>query len=177
MPMLTIPKQSLQPRENLPAGFVQLEFKGFKPGLTKKKDSVNLNPVLNVINDARSDSTGKPLNGQRVFDYLNVNFMQRVVDFFHAFGADLIDNGAGLTIPGEWSGDPSNPDPTKWGDYVSGPLLPNGRGNVGAIATAELAETSYQEKPGADIRHRTEVKRYICQVPNCDVKHSESLIR
>jgi hypothetical protein len=165
--MLSIPKKTLEPRAAIPAGFVQVIFQGFKPKLSKPKEgktqSVNFNPQLRIVNDARTDATGKSLNGQPVFDNLNWNFTPGIVDFFHAFGVELIENGDQLDIPGTWSGDTQSPNPELWGTY-SGPL-------DGKTATIELVETSYQGKP------QMKIKRYLCILGDtCNMKHSDNLV-
>jgi hypothetical protein len=179
MPQLTIPKSTLPDRGKIPSGFAQVIFGGFQPKLSKKKDenkaqSVNLNPILKIINDARTDSNGNPVNGSRVFDNLNVNFSQRIIDFFHAFGVEVLDSSGGVTLPGEWSGDISDPTkPELWGSYL-GPV--NGSAGIAPnkVATLELAEVQAYGRPAGETR--TEVKRYLCTVNNCNVRHSESLL-
>jgi len=173
MANLSFPKSALEPRPNLPAGPIQVVFLGFKPKLSKKQEgkeqSVNMNPELKIINDSRNDASGKTLNGQKLFDSLNLSFLPRLQDFCHAFGAALTENGENVDIPGYFDGDTTNPDPTKWGTY-HGPLL----NEMGTVELAEVPSRKTGAKPGET---QTDIKRYICRVPSCDVQHMETLIR
>src|SRR5580700_9155206 len=167
MPNLTFPKSALEPRPNLPAGPLQVVFTGFKPKLSKKKpdkeQSVNMNPEIKIINDSRSDVSGKPLNGQKLFESLNLSFLPRVQDFVHAFGCEMVENGDNVDLPGYFDGDTANADPSKWGAY-HGPLL-------NEMATIELAEVP-SRKPGAKPTDtQVDIKRYICRVSGCTVNH------
>jgi hypothetical protein len=166
--MLSIPKKTLEPFAPIPAGFVQVIFQGFKPKLSKPKEgktqSVNMNPILRVVNDSRTTADGRPLNGQPVFDNLNLNFVPGVIDFHHAFGVDLIENGEQFDLPGKFSNGTSDPNPENWGTY-SGPL-------DGKTATIELVETTYNGKP------QIKIKRYLCVLGDtCQMKHSDNLVK
>lgn len=173
MPNLSFPKSALEPRPNLPAGTIQVIFKGFKPKLSKKKEgkdqSVNFNPELVIVNDQRTTEDGKQLNGQRIFDALNESFLPRIQDFFHALGVPLTENGDNVDLPGSFDNNTNDPDPSTWGEFRS-PA-------VNEIATLELA-TVKSRRPGAKPTDtQTDVKRYICRVPGCTVQHSESLLQ
>jgi hypothetical protein len=173
MPNLTFPKSALEPRPNLPAGQITIVFGGFKPKLSKKKEgkdqSVNLNPDLKVINDSRTTPDGKPLNGQRLFESLNLSFLPRVQDFCHAFGVPMTENGDNVDLPGYWDGDTTQTDPTKWGAY-HGPLQ-------GEQALIELAEVQSRKAGAKATDTQVDIKRYICRVPGCTVQHLESLLQ
>jgi hypothetical protein len=180
MPNLTFPKSALEPRPNLPAGMIQVMFKGFKQKLSAKKpdkeQTVNMNPELVVVNDSRTLPDGKSLNGQKVFDSLNLSFMPRVQDFFHCFGVEMVENGDNVDFPGFFDGDTTQTDCAKWGAYHGGGL--------NEIGTIELVETQANKKDPATGQYvpdptktRTEIKRYICRVPGCQVQHMENLIR
>jgi len=173
MPNLTFPKSALEPRPNLPVGTIQVMFNGFKPKLSKKKpdkeQSINLNPELKIVNDSRQTPDGKPLNGQKVFENLNLSFMPRVQDFLHSFGLEFQENGDNVDLPGYWDGDTSSPDPEKWGTY-HGPL-------EGQVGTLELAEEKSRKAGAKPTDTQVSIKRYICQVPGCTVAHMESLLQ
>jgi hypothetical protein len=173
MANLTFPKSALEPRPNLPTGMIQVIFNGFKPKLSKKKEgkeqSVNLNPELKIINDSRVDKDGKTLNGQKLFENLNLTFLPRVQDFVHAFGQEMVEDGENVNLPGYWDGDTSQPDPVKWGAY-HGPLQ-------GEIATVELAEEPSRKVGAKPTDTQVSIKRYICRVPSCQVQHMESLLQ
>ena len=173
MPNLTFPKSALEPRPNLPSGTIQVMFGGFKPKLSKKKEgkeqSINLNPVLTVVNDPRQTQDGKPLNGQKLFESLNLSFMPRVQDFLHAFGVEFVENGDNVDLPGYWDGDTGNADPAQWGTY-HGPL-------ENEIATLELATVPSRRAGAKPTDTQTDIKRYVCRVNGCTVQHMESLIQ
>jgi hypothetical protein len=173
MPNLTFPKSALEPRPNLPAGRITVMFKGFKPKLSKKQEgkeqSVNLNPELIIINDSRSTPDGKPLNGQKLFDSLNLSFLPRLQDFVHAFGTPMTESGDNVDLPGYFDGDTSNTDPAKWGNY-QGPL-------TNETAELELAEVPSRKAGAKPTDTQVDIKRYFCRVPGCQVQHMESLIR
>jgi hypothetical protein len=146
-------------------------FKGFKPKMSKNKEkpSVNLNPELVIVNDARITPDGKPLNGQKLFESLNLSFLPRVQDFFHALGAPMTESGDNVELPGYFDGDTSNPDPTKWGQF-HGPA-------INEIAELELAEVPSRKSGAKPTDTQTDIKRYYCRVPGCTVQHMESLIQ
>lgn len=178
MPNLSFPKSALEPRPNLPTGMIQVIFGGFKPKLSKKKDgkeqSVNMNPVLNICNDARTDKDGKSLNGQKLFENLNLTFLPRVQDFVHAFGQEMTvgtdSNGEEtVDLPGYFDGDTTQKDPALWGQY-HGPLQ-------GEMATLELAEEPSRKAGAKPTDTQVSIKRYICRVSGCTVNHMESLLQ
>lgn len=171
MPNLTFPKTALEPRPNLPVGQIMVIFTGFKPKMSKnvEKPSVNMNPTLSITGDGRQGPDGKPLNGQRVFENLNLGFLPRVQDFLHAFGVEFVENGDNVDIPGYFDGDTDNPDPTKWGAY-HGPL-------ENESATLELAEEKSRRQGAKPTDTQVSIKRYICRVPGCQVSHMESLLQ
>jgi hypothetical protein len=173
MPNLSFPRSALEPRPNLPAGQLTVVFQGFKPKLSKKQpgkeQSVNMNPILTIVNDSRTGQDGKPLNGQKLFDSLNLSFLPRLQDFIHAFGLEMTANGDNVDIPGYFDGDTSQPDPEKWGTY-HGPL-------EGEQATVELAEVPSRKTGAKPTDTQTDIKRYLCRVSGCTVNHMESLIR
>lgn len=174
MANLTFPKSALEPRPNLPVGHHEVMFKGFKPKLSKKKEgkeqSINLNPDIVIVNSSLTDKDNKPLNGQKLFDSLNLSFLPRLQDFCHAFGVMLDDDGAdSVSLPGRFTGDANNPDPSKWGAY-EGPL-------VNEIATVELAEEPSRKVGAKAGDTQVSIKRYLCRVPGCQVQHMESLLQ
>lgn len=175
MPSLSFPATAFEPRANLPAGLVQVIFTGFKPKLSKNLNnpSVNMNAILSVINDARVDDKNNSINGQRIFENLNLSFLPRLIDFIHAFGLEMVQNGDNLDIPGSFDGDTSDiMRPDLWGNY-QGPLLMAGTN----IATLELAEVPSRRKGAKPTDTQTDIKRYICAVPGCTHRHLESLLQ
>lgn len=152
MPKVTVPKDSLEGIQPLPPGIYVVRHDGFKPTLSKNKDSVNLNPQLIIVNHPT-------LNDRRVFDNLNSKAGWIHQDHVHAFGLTMEMSGDEASIPGDFIG--PDDDPSKWN--YQGPL----RGRTGQV---EVAMTDNQ-KGG----QRSAIKRYVCAVPNCKEKHSESL--
>lgn len=169
MPKLTMSKKSLEPPASLPPGIVTLRMDGFKPKLSRKKpgkdQSLNLNPVLTVINNPNPD-----VNNRKHFENLNLNATWVIRDFVHCFGVALEDAGSDdVSIPGEFiGGDPA----TFEGSTYQGPLL----GKVGQV---ELIEVPATDEHGNQVagKTRTVTKRYICSVPGCQEKHSENLAK
>ena len=179
-PNLQFPKSALEPRPAFKAGIYDVMFKGFKQSLSKNANettgekSINLNPELTICNSPETFPDGKPYNGSKVFTPLNLSFLPAVQDFFHCFGDVLVENGDVIDLPGSFGNGTSDPDPKNWGPY-SGVSL-------NAIGKIELVETPANKKVGNKYvpdptKTRTEIKRYICNVPGCAVNHLETLIR
>jgi hypothetical protein len=150
MAKISVPKTQLEGFTTVPAGVYEVRLDGFKPVLSKKKDSVNLEPVLHIINHPNQ-------NDQRLFEHMNTGcwYMQDVV---HAFGLEMVDNGDKLDIPGEFLG-PDN-DPTQWS--YTGPL-------VGRTAKVRTIVGEYNSKP------QTYIDQWYCALPACREKHSTKL--
>lgn len=155
---IKIPKKSLEKLPPLPSGMAQVRFDGFKPDWSQGKDgkekSINLKPQMKIINNSNPE-----LNGRHVNDWLNVNAGWVLLDFLHAFGQEFVENGDDVDIPGDFQYTGSDPKlPTGY----QGPLL-------GQIADVELTQTP-------DGKY-TNIKRYICRIPGCQVAHQENLVK
>ena len=139
----------------IPDGQYDLRLEGFEPEFSKKKDSINLNPVLKVVNHMT-------LNGKRVYDNLNSGASWINEAFGHAFGFALEPDGSGgATLPGEFMG--PDDDPENW-DYV-GPLK-------GAVGKAMVKQTTYNSKVNSKI------DQWLCSLgPNCNTKHPTDLAK
>ena len=157
MPKIRGSKEALEGKPPLPAGIFTFRLDGFKPKTSSKGTSVNLNPTLKVINHAT-------LNDSRVFENLNSQATWVHQDFCHALGVEL--EGPDKTdLPGEFMGPQDKPEDWK---YV-GPL-------AGKTGQVELVTVPKKDKSGNVVAGtQTAVKRYICAIPGCTVKHSESL--
>lgn len=158
MPKITVPKDSLKGLPPIPPGIYEFRLDGFEPKLSKQKpgkdQSVNLNPILNIINHAT-------LNGRRLPENLNVQAGWVMQDLVHALGVPMADEGTDdAALPGEFQ-PPNEPDPTKW-QYI-GPL-------AGKVGKAEVALVPNQ-RGGM----RSAIKRYFCVIPGCSERHSEDL--
>jgi hypothetical protein len=137
-----------------PEGLYELRLESFEPKYSKNKDSINLNPVLKIVNHPT-------LNGKRVFDNLNSGAAWIVESFVHAFGLNLTPNQTGGgDLPGDFIG--PDDDPTKW--QYQGPL-------TGLVAKAMLKSTEYNGKAS------TKVDQWLCATPNCNTKHAAGLVR
>jgi len=147
---------NVKPPKPMPIGVHEFRVDGFKPAKSKNSESINLNPVLKIVNPQNPELIGKEL-----FFNMNTNFFTGILDFCHSVGVPLVADGDEFTIPGEFTGS-DNPDPKKWGPY-QGPLL-------GQNGTVELGEAD-NGKGGTTVK----VKRFFCKVPNCAEKHSDSL--
>jgi hypothetical protein len=156
MPKIRAPKESLEGRPTLPAGIYHFRVDGFIPKKSKDGNSVNLQPKMRIINHATA-------NDQPIFENLNsqAGWVQR--DFCHALGIQMEQNGQphpeGTDLPGEFTGPEG--DPSQW-KYI-GPI-------VGRTGQVELHIVS-NGKGGT----KAAPKRYICAVPGCTVKHTETL--
>lgn len=171
MPTIKVPVGSLKGFSALPAGNYQVRLDGFEPKYSKKKDSVNLQPKMIVINNPDAElNDGK----HRAFDNLNSQAGWVMIDFCHAFGERMTGEEDGVPmenwsspdvgLPGEFKENPAFPgDPSKW-TYV-GPL-------TGKIAIIEIVQV-----PGFKNAAKMQgvINKYFCQVPGCTHQHQESL--
>lgn len=139
----------------IPDGLYELRLEGFEPRYSKDRNSVNLNPVLKVVNHAT-------LNNKRVFDNLNSGASWIIEAFCHTFGLALTPNAqGGADIPGEFMG--PDDDPEKW-QYV-GPL-------TGSVGKALLKKTTYNGK------ENTKVDQWLCSLGStCSTKHPSGLAK
>lgn len=151
-----MPTIHVKPPKPMPTGIHEVRLDGFKPALSKNGASINLNPILKVINPTNPELVGKD-----VYFNLNTNFFTGIVDFVHAFGEEMVPNGDEFDIPGSF-GTTDEADPKKWQAY-QGPLL-------GKTAKLEMAEAD-NGKGGTSVK----VKRFFCAVQNCTQQHSDSL--
>jgi len=154
MPKLTASKEEVKGLPPMQEGFVTVRLDGFGPKLSLKKDSVNLNPVMKVINHAE-------YNDRPVFENLNTKGKWVWKDFCHAFGVPLVEGSNGdVEFPGDFDG--PEDDPTKW--QYRGPL-------VGQQAQIYLVQAD-NSKGGI----KNAVKYYVCKVAGCVEKHSSNLV-
>jgi hypothetical protein len=154
--ILGAPKDSLEPKALIPEGRYTVRCDGFKPKASKNKEnpSVNLNPVLKVINHPT-------LNGESVFTSLNQNAGFILKDFSHMFGLDIETHGDTVSIPGHFMPNPAAPQDFAQYRY-QGPCL----GQTGDLLVAHKV---YENKP------QYYIKAYFCRKPGCTEKHSMEL--
>lgn len=162
----SIPKDTIEGRGVIPAGIYSLRCDGFKPSFSKDRGSINLNPRLKTVDF-------KTAEGEEAALFFNMNnkFGPGITDLVHGFGQVLVKNGDGsYTLPGKFDGDDA--DPTKW--VYSGPLL-------GEVADVEVIVTTVMDGGVAVVdgdgnpKLRNEVKRFLCRVPNCKLRHMDDL--
>jgi len=153
MPRISVPKDQLEGIQPVENDTYTVRLDGFEPKTAKKGGSVNLNPILKIINHPKH-------NDLRLFNNLNSKAGWIHKDFVHAFGLPMEIQGDEALIPGEFQGPEATPE--KW-VYV-GPLL--GR-------TAQLVVV---QTPNSNTGNpRNEIKQFLCQVPGCKEKHSTDL--
>lgn len=169
MPKFGVSKESLEGMKPVPNSIYQVQLAGFEPKMSKAGDSVNLNPILKIVNS-------NEYNGQRIFTNLNTKAGFIMQDFAHAFGMPMEEHPTGdagemqAHLPGgpaAWKDSPDG-DVTK-SQYI-GPLL-------GKIAKLEVV---IEAKPGQKVRNA--IKQFLCAIDSCatkypDLTHSTNLIK
>ena len=150
MPKMGVDPEQVKAPKPVTGGWYTLKLTGFRPKLSKDKQSVNLNGQLEVVNGKPDD------NGHKVFCGLNTKFARLHADFSHALGFPLKPDG---TLQGDWVPDPNDPENVEKAQY-RGPLL-------GKTMEAELAVTSYMGN------ERNEIKQAKCKIDGCAVKFPE----
>jgi hypothetical protein len=155
-PRLTASKEEVKGMEAFPEGLYTFRLDGFKPKFSKDRGSVNLNPVLKIINHST-------LNDRILFENLNTKAQWIWPEFCHAFGVPLGEEKGEFVFPGDFPGDENNPE--SW-NYI-GPLL----GQTGKIYVIQADNTKGGIKNAA--------KQYICKLPPgaCSHKHNANLAR
>jgi hypothetical protein len=154
MPKLKASQEEVKGAPPMSEGMVTVRLDGFKPALASKKDSVNLNPILKVINHAE-------YNDRPVFENLNTKGKWVWKDFCHCFGIPMVEANGDFEFPGDFDGPEGEPD--KW--QYRGPLL----GQVGTLYLVQADNTKGSIKNA--------VKYYVCKVPGCNEKHSSNLVK
>ena len=134
MPKITFSKESLEPKPPIPDGLYEVRLEGFEPKYSKDRTSINLNPVLKIINHPTE-------TGRRVFDNLNSSAAWIIEGFTNAFGLELVSDGSGgFNIPGDFNGPEDNPE--QWS--YTGPL-------TGCVAKVFLKRVTYNGKESSKI--------------------------
>jgi len=146
MPKISVPKESLEGKKPLTPGIYDVRLDGFEPKRSREGSTINLNPVMKVINNPNG------LNDNRAFCNLNTAAGWIMKDFAACFGFEL-EGPDKSDLPGEFVLiDPSKDgnDPSNW--KYEGPLLQK-------TGKLEIAERIYNGKVQADI------KRFFSQHP------------
>jgi hypothetical protein len=156
MPQVKVPKQSLEGPVKVQPGMYRLRFDGFDQKLSKNQDSVNLNPVLKIINN--SEHTDR-----KILFNLNSKAGWIILDFCHGLGVEMGGTEEDPELPGEFL----PREETDWTKVkYSGPLL-------GQQMDVELAEVDSGKGDG---KRYSNIKRIICAIPGCTKKHTENLL-
>jgi hypothetical protein len=154
---LTANKDEVKGMPLMQEGMVTVRLDGFKPSLSKNKDSVNLNPIMKVINHAE-------YNDRSVFENLNTKGKWVWTDFCHAFGVPMVADASGdFEFPGQWGEGVNEADSSTW--QYSGPLL-------GQQAQLYIIQGD-NGKGGVN----NKVKYYVCKIAGCVDKHSSNLAK
>ena len=150
-------------QELLPEGLVSVILKGFNPHVSKKGDSINLNPDIRITNHPT-------LNDKKVFVSMNTNAPFMWAEICHCFGCPLEDDGQGeQSIPGAFDG----PDfgaalqagaKKKVAWVYNGPLL----NQEGQLIIGQVTR---------DGKTQNDVKQFMCRVDGCETPHKDDLIR
>ena len=168
-------KEELTGAPPVPAGWYTLQFKGFKPRVTKKgtqDESLALNAEFAIVSPAEYAN-------RRVFAGMHLKMAWMWSDVVHAMGLEMEeiqDENAGTekarhTIPGVFEGQDAHPeDPSQW--KYQGPM-------TNRTFEAELAEipAGTDPKSGKAYSAKNEVRQYKCAVAGCTAKHSTNLIK
>jgi hypothetical protein len=148
---MKVSNDKLEGLDVVPPGPYDIKLVGFNVKVSKKGDSFNLNPCMEIV--------GHPeFAGRKVFDTLNSGGAWTWPDFVHCFGLPMETDGKESWIPGSWDGDKAKykaDDPNTW--KYAGPLL-------GRSGKVNIAVDNYNGKDS------NKVERYICAVPDCASK-------
>jgi hypothetical protein len=154
MAKISFSKESLEGKPQPPEGLYELRLEGFEPKMASKKTSVNLSPVLKIVNHQTH-------TGYQIYDNLNTGAGWIIEAFCHAMGQPLVQKPDGsFDIPGEFVGPDDKPE--DW-NYV-GPLS-------GCVAKAMLKPSEYNGKTNM------KVDQWFCAVPGCNSKHPSGLAK
>ena len=178
MPSIATPKSKIRNFADIPHGVYTLLVTGFKPRLSKKKDSVNLNPQLKIVGDGNGNPVQKfrdpkdlsqdvDVNGQIVFSNMSTNAFWILESFVHSCGLEMVEtvsNGEpALDIPGQFTG--PDDDPSAW--IYNGPLL-----NTKCKAVIKMRQNL--DGSGSS----PQVDEFLCQLPGgCDKRHATDLAK
>lgn len=163
-------KEELSGAPPVPAGWYVLQFKQFKPKISKQGDSLSLNAEFAILTPAEYEN-------RRVFVGMNTKMAFMWADVIHSMGLtmeEIQDENAGTekasyTIPGIFEGQDKFPDdPSQW-KYI-GPI-------TNKTLEVELAEIPAQTVDGKLYRAKNEVRQFKCAVDGCTERHSTNLIK
>jgi hypothetical protein len=157
-------KSKLNGQEPVPAGIYTVLFTGFKPAWSKKGDTLNYNPSVEIVNDPNYEN-------RKLFTSLNSAIPSFIQDFVNSFGLEMEgdESSDDISIPGTFDADPegfNETDPKTW--VYAGPL-------EGKTAQWEIGETTYEGKPRNEVVRFIPVQELVDKYP--EVKHSTDMRR
>lgn len=179
MPKLTFTPEQLESNfKTVDEGIWILELTGFAPKVSKNKDSLNYNPIFEIVSDAQGNPAptqddGKAIRLKYAFTGNSKipNFLQ---DMCHCFGLPMEgDDVNGYGLPGIFDGsqhesaDMATWHPEKW-EY-KGPLLRR-KGQVYLVKSDYNGTTS------------NKIKYFVCAISDCTqrwpkIKHNTDMLK
>jgi hypothetical protein len=170
MPKVVFNQEKIESQFKIvPEGLYQVKVLGFKPAKSKGGDSINFNPILELVGTTDGSPCPKQEDGSPITSQywagLNSKADGIVNDFCHCFGLPMEGPPTALEIPGIFDGPEG--EPSRW--QYKGPL-------VGRIGKAYLIQQEY------NTRQSNKIKYYVCAVPDCPtrfpkVRHSTDLTK
>lgn len=150
MTQLKVNKENIKAPQPLPEGIYEVRFEGFRPKMSSKGTSINLNPMFKV--------TDGPHAGRTVFAFINSSADWILQDFTHCFGVPFeVDAQGNLSLAGSLEPEGA---PVEQQQY-RGPLL----GKTGKVM---ITVGEYQGKPN------NQIKYYVCSIPDCNTRFPET---
>ena len=162
-------------RKLVEEGLWTLRLREFRSAVSSKGDSINYNPVFEIVSGDNGVPAPKLDNGNPLDIWYTGNSKYKnglgLQEFCHALGfpmEEVEENGQkGFALPGKWV--PENEDDIGKCQYI-GPL-------VGRTAKAYLIKGEDDKK-----RPKNLIKYFVCSVPNCaqrfpKVNHIDNLIK
>jgi len=170
MPKVIFTQEKIETQfQQAPEGLYKFKMLGFKPSKSKNGDSINFNPILELVDTTDGSAVPKNQDGSNMTSQywagLNSKADGIVNDFCHCFGLPMEGPPTALEIPGIFDG-PAD-DPSKW--QYKGPL-------IGRTGTAMLIISEYNNKKS------NKIKYYVCGIADCTtrfpkVRHSTDLTK
>ena len=154
MPKISFSKESLEGAPPIPNGAYDVRLEGFEPKYSKNRDSVNLNPVLKVVNHATE-------SGKRVFDNMNTRGWMDYRSYVSFGVIQLVQNPHG--------GDSTSPE-TSWV-----PTMTQRSGITWGLCQAPSSSAKSSKSTIRKVRWSRRLTNGSCQVPNCTSKHPANL--
>jgi hypothetical protein len=165
MPVLTVSAETVEGQPTKEAGLYQVQLVGFKPKMSKRGDSINLNPQMKIVNNPVAE-----FNGNHVFDTLNTLFGSTVAAFHTCFGSPISKD----PVTGQYNymisiDDPQDPNAQISASNIercniTSPLI----GQVGALLLEVEEDKDYstgqiRKNPDGTTKNKNVVKQYLAR--------------